>query len=284
MFMNYLSKPIVLYTVVSIFSAILLSMVISLFLPNENFFEKSTQYNVSKSSFTLAQAFNLESKQLPGSKAQTVETTGEYLLRDFVLNGIFVDGKDSLVIIKNAQSGVFLHLNEKHQGYTLVEVFMKKAKFQKGIHFYWCFLDPKDETAFKESPNAPREGSIATSKVRKTIARAMFEDIKYKNGTYYIPKDMIAQYTDLSAIAGTAAARPYMHGAQIMFQITYLSSQSVLYRLGFRKGDFITQVNKSNFKSITEPLKYFQNMKNIKKLSITVERVNQKKELKYEVY
>lgn len=285
MYMNYLSKPILYKVLLVIAVASFLSMATSFFLPQENLSPKAVSNNQVKASFNVAKAFQLELVQQKVSQTNVKkESSGAYLLKDFYLNGIFLDAENSLVIIKDSQSGIILRKNESHLDYTLVEIYGKKAKFKKGIHFYWSFLDPEDEKTFQESEALPSSDAGVLTAMRQTVARPMFEEIKFKDGQYYIPKEMLSNSAEMSKHFMTAGAQIYNINGNISFKITYVAPGSVFSKLGIQKNDFIIQANGESFKSVNDPIKFFQNIKNVKNVSLTVKRGNQTQELKYEVY
>ena len=285
MYMNYLSKTIVFKTLLIVTLASCLSVLVSFFLPNEKFLAAKIENNTLQYSFNVAQSFNLASpKKVQTTSSTTKEKSGAYLLKDFVLNGIFLNGEESLVIIKDVKGGIFLYLNESHLNYTLIEVYNKKAKFKKGVHFYWCFLDPNDEKEFQESEALASPDAGPLTEMRKTIARPMFEEIKFKDGQYYIPKEMLSNPAEMRKHFTSAGSRIHFVNGSISFQITYVAASSVFQKLGIKKNDFIIEANGEKFKTINDPIKFFQNIKNVKNLSLTIRRGNQTQELQYEIY
>ena len=160
--------------------------------------------------------------------------------------------------------------------------------FKKGINFYWSFLNPKEEQQF--ITNGPVNNTLETAttlsskKIKKTVSKSMFEDIKFKNGKYFIPKSVLNEFNDLGKIFSSISIRIYQNNNDIQFRIVYLAKTSVFYKLGLRRNDYITKTNNEKFKSANEPIKYFQDMKSLKQLSLTIKRNGQIKELRYEIY
>ena len=288
MFINYISKPIFLYTLLVALLGAFLSVLVAMFMPSDEYAQKSFIEVKDKTTFLLSSAFSLKKKQhIIVAKSTTPKaSSGEYILRDFVLTGLFIDGTESMAMIKDPKGGVFVYINTQHKGYTLIEVYPKKAKFKKGINIYWAFLNPKDEKAFEEVAGVEGDASKSkvTNAVRKTVVREMFEEIKYKDGTFYIPESMLEDMSNIMKHFSTIGIQIYDINGVISFKVNYLASSSVFAKLGLRKRDFITAVNGQKIKSVKEQMKFFQNIQNIKKLSISVKRGNQIKELKYEVY
>jgi len=261
-------------------------MMASFFLPKESFSSNSKSETKAQSSFEVSKAFNLASKKVV--KVDVVEqkpSSREFLLKEFAINGIFLDGNNSMVIAKDTSGGIFVHVGGEHKGYILDEVFLKKARFKKGADFFWSFLDPMDEKEFKESDSVPApQSSAVVSSVRETVAQDMFEDVIYKDGIYYIPKDMLSNKAGMMRHLTSAGAQVHDNSGVISFKISYLPKSSIFYKLGLRKGDFIVGANGAGFKSVNDPIEFFQTIDSVKSLSISIKRANESKELMYEVY
>ena len=289
MFMNLVSslikKPIVIYALFTVLLSAIFSLSSSFFLPSSGvFIENSTIKNNDKV-FDISYAFDLQTKEIKVAvKKSVVSRSSKVLvLKEFNIIGTFLSKDEEMVLIKDAKGGVFLSKGEVHKGYKLMNVYIKKAKFKKGIDYYWAFINALDEKEFLEN-KAETKSTVSSKTIKPTSSKKMFEEIKVKNGKYFIPKDMLEEYSDLSKIGRSVSAMVYNINGKMTFKVTRILSSSVFYKLGIRKNDFIIAINNQEIKSLTEPLKYFQNMQNIKQLSITVKRNNQKKELKYEVY
>ncbi|MDA3908587.1 MAG: PDZ domain-containing protein, partial [Sulfurimonas sp.] len=178
------------------------------------------------------------------------------------------------------------YLSDSHKGYKLIEIHQKKAKFQKGINYYWAFLNPDDEKGFKKNINPSNTGSTTnqSSSIKTTTAKKMFEEIKFKNGKYYIPQDLLHEYSDASKFATTIRVQVYSINNAISFKVTSIKPSSIFNKLGIKQGDMIVRMNNLPFTSPSQPIKLFQNLKNLKQLELTVQRHGKTKELKYEVY
>ena len=286
MFMKLLYKPLVRYSLLFSILGATLGMLVSLFLPNQDFSPMSTIKKETQITFNVAKAFNLEVEQKIKKNIVKKPISSEFLLTAFAINSIFISSDGNMVIVSNPKGGVFLSLNDSYKGYRLVEVCQKKAKFQKGINYYWAFLNPDDEKAFKKNSNTSNAGVVTnqSSNIRTTIAKNMFEKIKFKNGKYYIPRDLLDEYSNLKNIFSTIGIQVYSINNAISFKVSYISASSIFSKLGLRQGDMIVKMNNLPFKSASQPMKLFQNIKNLKQLKLTIQRYGKTKELKYEVY
>jgi len=282
MFMNIVSKPIVINTLFTLVLGACLSMLISFFLPHKSFSSTSKINETQESTFKLSKAFNLEQKKVAVQGVIKSQASQDFLLKDFAITGIFLDGIDSMVIVRDTKSGIFVYVHDSYKGYELVEVYLKKARFKKGVNYYWSFLDPHDEKGFTENPQG--NATAIKSKVRKTVAVDMFEDIKFKDGEYFIPKDMLTNPANINRYLSSIGALLYNINGVMSFKITYIAPNSVFRKMGLKKNDSIVAMDGKPFKSMTELLAFYKNIKSAKSLSLSIKRGNQNKELKYEVY
>ena len=286
--MNIVFKPFVLASLLTILLAVLLSQTVALLMPKSFIGYVATNEQKKSINFDIVNAFNIQNKPKPKKeviKKVAKQTSGVFLLKDFSISAVFLDGNESMVILRDG--GIFLALNEVHKGYRLIEVFPKKAKFKKGADIYIAFLSPKDEKNFQGVAKTTITESSTQSKrvkVTGTASKEMFENIKYKNGKYYIPQDMMKEYKNMNKIFSSIAIQAFNIDGYIKFKVTFIKPNSIFAKMGLRKYDYIQQVNNEDFKSISEPIKYFQNLENIKELSLTIKRGNKTKELKYEIF
>ncbi|WP_373035037.1 PDZ domain-containing protein [Sulfurimonas sp.] len=286
MFMKLLYKPLVRYSLLFSILGANLGMMVSLFLPNQDSSSKSIVENNTQTTFNVTKAFNLEVKQEIKKTVVQKSASAEFLLTDFAINSILLSANEDMVIASDPKGGVFLSLNDSYKNYKLIEIYQKKAKFQKGLNYYWAFLNPDDEKEFKKNPN-PSSTGVATnqsSNIRTTTAKKMFEEIKVKNGKYYIPQDMLYEYSDASKFASTIGVRIYNINNTISFKVIHIKASSIFNKLGIKQGDMIVKMNNLPFTSPSQPIKLFQNLKNLKQLKLTIQRQGKTKELKYEVY
>lgn len=286
MFMKLLYKPLVRFSLLFSLLGATLGLIVSSFLPNQDFSPKSIVENDIQSTFKVTKAFSLEIKQEEKKVVEQLSASAEFLLTDFAINSILLSTNEDMVIASDPKGGVFLYLNDSHKNYKLIEIYQKKAKFQKGINYYWAFLNPDDEKAFKGNPNPSSSGETtdSSSNITTTTAKKMFEDIKFKNGKYYIPKDMLHEYSDASKFASTIGVRVYSINNAISFKVTHIKASSIFNKLGIKQGDMIVKMNNLPFTSPSQPIKLFQNLKNLKQLELTIQSQGKTKELKYEVY
>ena len=283
MFINIISKPIITNTLFTVVLGALLSIAVSFVLPNRASVVIPTIAPTPQSSFDVAKAFHLQTKKVVRKKVIKQENSKEFLLKDFSITAILLDANQSIVIVRNAKNDAFVYLNGIYKGYKLVEVYSKKAKFKKGVNYYWSFLDPLDEKKFDTNPQND-SSSVVKSEARETVSVDMFEDIKFKNGVYFIPRTMLNDSASINRYMSSMGALLYNDNGVMSFKITYIAPNSIFHKLDIRKGDYIVAFNGKPFTSMQEPLAFYKNLSSVESLTLTVKRGNKKKELKYEVY
>lgn len=285
MFIKLISKPILLYTLLYAMLGATLSLALSLFLPSQSFLQKSHEENVKQSNFKVVKAFDMQiKKRIITKRVVKKEYSQIFLLKAFAITAIFTSKDEKMVMAKGTKGGVFIYLNKSYKGYKLVEVLPKKAKFKKGVNYYWSFLNPEDEKKFKKHAPTASTSTVDNSPVRDTVAVEMFEKVKFKNGKYFVPRSILNDFSNLGKIFSSISIQAYNINSIISYKVTRVRSSSLFSKLGIKYGDMIMAVNNKKFTSINEPLKLFANIKNVKQLSITVERSGKTKELKYEIY
>lgn len=286
--MNLLFKPFILNIFITILLAVFIDQIGGYFLSNNSIEFIADNKKITKIDFDISTAMNIKQKQTikVETKKAVQKSSGIFLLKDFSISATFLDGDDSLVIVRDSKGGIFVGINEFYKGYKLIEVFTAKAKFEKNKDIYFAFLTPKGEKSFKSvaKKTITLKSKNKKQAIRNTISRSMFEDVKYKNGKYYIPKDMMISYKNMDKIFREISIQARILNSKIKFKVNYVKPQSVFEKIGLRKNDYIVKINNNDFKSISEPIKYFQKLENITELSLTILRGNQTKELKYEVY
>ena len=285
--MNIIFKPSILIVFLVISLSFLASQITGLFLPNHFMQTQPVIISTADNKYNIAKNFNIiqKSKNKPVINTKKVKRHSEKLLKEFSLSSIFLDGKNSMVIVRDPKGGVFVYLENKHKGYTLKDVFLNKAKFSKNGDTYWGFLNPNDEKNFRSKIEAQKNNSLSKrEQITGTISKNMFEQIKYKNGKYYIPKDIIQEFSNLDRIFSNIAIHPQVVNGKIAFRLIRITKGSVFAEIGLHRGDLITKVNDESFSSIAGPMKYFNDIINMKELKLTIKRGKKFKELKYEVY
>jgi len=286
--MNLVFKSFNLYILLTIICAMLFAQILGLFLPN-NF---NTKYIIKEAKATnnniqISKLFGIVKKELPKNLKVIKSGRSQLKLRAFSISAIFLDGKYSEVIVRDAKGGIFLSVGDIHKGYRVKELFMDKVIFTKNGDEYYAFLSPDDEKAFKESIKKGQRYTALDSNRKDTtgtMAKKMFEDVKFKNGKYYIPKDLLLSYKNLKKIFSSISIQVFRTKGKSKFKVTRVASGSVFSKIGLKRGDFILKVNDEEMKTLTSPLKYFNNLDNIKNLKLTIERRTKLQELQYEIY
>jgi len=288
--MNIFFKPFFLGLYLTVSLAIMTSSIISILLTNNYIVVKENINNDAPIYIDAVSKLEIEEfKKVKEIKKKTIKIekkSGRYLLKEFSISGISFDGDDSMVIIRDTVSNNFLSIGESLKGYKLEEVYVTKAIFTKNGDEYYSFLSPDEEKEFKEISAVKGGNKVITTreKVTGSVAKSMFEDVEYKNGTYYIPQDTILDFKDLKKIFRSISIKAYNTSNNIKYKVLRVNPKSVFAKIGLQKDDYIIAIDNNKFKSVMEPIKYFNNLQNIKSMNLTIKRGKETKELKYEIF
>lgn len=286
--MNIVFKPFVLYSFLLFFVAFLAAQIAGVFLPSAFISVVDEKRSNHEMKMEVSSSFGVVAKAAPVvvQQKKVVKKSSQFLLKEFSISAIFLDGKFGEVIVRDRKSGVFVMIGKSYKGYKLERLFINKAVFVKNGDEYFAFLSPELEKEFQPSVAPKAKNGVVNTRVAVTgtAARAMFEDVKFKNGKYFIPKDILMSYKSMKKIFSSIAIQAHNSNGEISFKVRRVVPGSIFAKIGLKRDDYITQIDNEKFKSISEPLKYFNKLDELKSLSITIKRGNETKELVYEVF
>ncbi|RLA84574.1 MAG: hypothetical protein DRG78_01060 [Epsilonproteobacteria bacterium] len=287
--MNLIFKPFVFNVLIAVSAALFLSQIAGYFIKSYPDTYISKDMSIKDKKFDIVSTLNIvKNKAVSKTTKKKNGPSNRFLLKAFSISGIILDDTNSMTIIRDKSGGKFMQVGETHKGYKLNKIYAQKVIFKKNNNLYFAFLTPDGEKSFKSlsSNSADRTNISKREETTGTVSRAMFNEIKYKKGKYFMPRDLLLEYTTLDKIFSGISIQAQSVNGKLQFKIMYISSNSVFKKMGLRAFDYIVKINGEDFKSVTEPIKYFQNLKNIKALSLTIQRGKKKelKELKYEIY
>jgi type II secretion system protein C len=202
-----------------------------------------------------------EEKKKP-IKVKKIEPVFE--LKNVTLNGIYLSGKDSMIVLENNRRKTFiLNLGEYYKGYKLYQVYPKKAVFKRDGNNYELYLGGKKQ----EEENKKFQNSIEEASV-KTVKKGKIE--------HYIK--------NFSDIWKNISIEPVFEGKQIRgYKITNIKKGSDFYNLGFRKNDKIVSVNGRNLYSDADAFYFYKHINEFDSLNITFIRNGEEKNIEFNI-
>lgn len=202
------------------------------------------------------------------------------LLKEFVLKGT-ITGSINAAIIDHKGKGEYVFLDTDYEGYVLDDVTNEKAVFKKSGTLYNLYL-------YEENGNT----AVATQSVGaedkpkvEIKSQEMFDMIKHKDGSYFIPRALVKEYLQLETIfTQIKVMGTFSNDVFDGFIIQNVHPAGIFARLGLRIGDQIKKVNDKPLKNMQEPFEYFNRLDAVDRLKLSIIRKNKEEELTYEMY
>lgn len=165
---------------------------------------------------------------------------------------------------KSNQMSYILSSGEQIDGYTLFKLFKDYVIFQKDKKEYKLEIVDKELNNYEESK---------------------IEDFKTKDNGAVVNRAYLNSYvTNMDKIWNNIAINEIMNGDKIDgFKIEKINKDSVFGKLGLKEGDIIKSVNNNVLSSYGDAFRVYNDIGNIKYLSIEVLRNNELVELSYEI-
>jgi type II secretion system protein C len=185
-------------------------------------------------------------------------------LKDVTLNGIYLSGKDSMIVLEDRNKKTFmLNLGEYYKGYRLYQVYPKKVVFKRDGNNYELYLGGK-KTKTEEQ------------KVKQVIQDVPLKVVKKEKIQHYIK--------NFADIWKNISIDPVFQGQQIKgYKITDIKKGSDFYNLGFRKNDVIIAVNGKDLYSDADAFYFYKHINEFDSLNITFLRDGEEKNIEFNI-
>lgn len=263
---NRLPKHLLIKLVLMLLSALLISEILRLFLPqagrsyqNHDPFIARHYYRFSDAFFNMKQSSNL-----PHSAQREKSYTP---LTEWSLKALYHEGKRGFIVALIQGKKHFISLGESLNGYRLVNIHKKEAILQRNGVEYALSLKVQSPQSIQNSAQSIEKANIQELKqgiVRRTDINNYMAD----------PRSI---WENISITLGRE------HGKIVGFYVKYVKPQSVFDHLGLKSGDIIVEANGVEMKSIRAAQNLYKHIDEIDQLSLKVKRNQEIKELHYEI-
>ena len=207
--------------------------------------------------------------------AQSAESINNMLLK-----GLYGNKSRAFVIIAmKAKPKVteILSIGEVFHGYTLKEVSLKSAIFDRNGRDYILYLEnaPKKSNSFIKKVAPKKYPKKVKPKTASPIASSSRE-VRREDISYYANNpDKIWQDISINEV---------MDGKTIKgFKVTRINSISIFAMLGLKRGDLIISANNVELKTYRDVIGIYEKINDLDTVQIIVIRNNQEMELVYEI-
>ncbi|NOQ29867.1 MAG: hypothetical protein GQ570_01965 [Helicobacteraceae bacterium] len=280
--------PKVFSFLVAVLVALIIDVTIGFFLPKSPPVIEIETEKKANISFNVITKLGIISKEVVVTKQSIELSDNNLILTAFKMSAFYIKGKRKFIMIKDGAKSKLIDLDEVYKGYKLVDVFPYRAKFLKANVTYWLYMNSDEAKGHIEKEAAQKSENIKKQMVADIKRQnVMFEKIKFKDGTYFIPQTIMSEFNDLSKIfrdISLQSIRNTKGNRKLKYKIRRLRAGSVFSKLGLRKGDFITQIDGKILGGDADAFKLFNNMSSLEHISITVKRGAKEQELKYEIF
>jgi len=219
----------------------------------------------------------------PLSKHTSTTKRKRYTIRDLKLIAVYHDSENNIAVIQNRGKSIVMVEGDTIHGFTLKQVDIDSAIFEKDNKEYQLKLPNKIIGGYSKEPSFPsnRTDNPPIHKKKYEIHKNLYENshkvqIDRENIESYMQNmDKIWKNISLSDIR--------KDGRVIGFRVRYIKRGSLFEKLGLRRGDKIVAINGEEIRDYSIPMRIFKDINDIDSLTLTVERRGKRVELNYEI-
>ncbi len=232
---------------------------------------KSKEQNEYMSYYNLFLANKFFTK--PDIKNQNIPIEAEKL-DDLKLKATYISGNSSFIIVEDEHGTDFVYINESFKGYKLTHIFDLKAVFSKNGETYEIVIDEIKEQDRDYFINEIEGGEIPMHKdVDMVILEEPIGVTKQELDSYMRNPNKIWRNIRVQEIR--------KDGQIDGFRVNYVKKSSFFDKSGLKSGDIIKAIDGKEIKSLADVMKYYNNIRNLDSLSLTILRGKEEIELSF---
>jgi general secretion pathway protein C len=198
-------------------------------------------------------------------------------MKGYKLLGLYNSEKALVVTVSKGKKTNVLAKGEKVNGFKLISAGRNFAIFQKNNEEFKLSLEDKTNS---KAVASSRKSKNTTLKTNKKDNNSIVE----KDGIKQIPKTLLTSYTkDMDKIWKDIGLAQYKkNGKAAGFKVNFVRKGSDMEKLGIKRGDVLTAVNAEPL-NLSSAMGFFNDIKNLEDLTLTVDRNGKSKDLEYEI-
>ncbi len=193
-------------------------------------------------------------------------------IKDIKLKGTYLENENSFIVIEDHLGTTFLHKGEKYVGYTLIEIYDNRAVFDKnGVH-YDVVIDEesRNKRAFSKGSTNAKESAQEGMEPFEPVTISHQEVESYIKNPNKIWKNIrIQEIRKNGRIDG--------------FRVNYVKKGSFFDISGLKSGDVIKGIDGNEIKSLSDVMKYYNNINNLDGLTLSILRGDSEIELEFSI-
>ncbi len=267
---NKLLKNFVVYLLLPFAIVKLIYTVVAfLFLSKDDIVSKNPQ------NLSYHYSLNLSGKILEtGSRKPVIaQVQASNRIKDVKLKGTYIEGDNSFIVIEDRLGTTFLHKDEKYAGYTLIEIYDNRAVFDKnGVHY---------DVVIDEEDNSKRRSPPIASVNSQNIDHGEMESFEPAVISH---QDVDSYIKDPNKIWKNIRIQELRKNGKIDgFRVNYVKKGSFFDTAGLKSGDVIKGIDGNEIKSLSDVMKYYNNINNLDGLTLSILRGDSEIELEFSI-
>jgi len=206
---------------------------------------------------------------------QQIEATNR--IKDIKLKGTYLDGDQSFIVVEDQLGTTFLYKGDRYVGYVLKEIYDGRAIFEKNGKNYDLVIE---EDNGKNHPSG-RTGNFVSGGNTATAGGKSGESFE----PVTVTRDEIDSYIkNPNKIWRNIRIQEIRRNGQIDgFRVNYVKKGSFFDQSGLKSGDIIKAIDGSEIRSLSDVMRYYNDIKNLDGLSLTVLRGGNEVELEFNI-
>ncbi len=205
---------------------------------------------------------------------QKVQIEATNRIKDIKLKGTYLDDVNSFIVIEDHLGTTFLYKGDRYVGYTLKEIYDSRAIFEKAGKNYDLVIDEDDHKPMKQSHNiGGMEKNSYTNESQESFAPVS------------VPREEVNSYIkNPNKIWQNIRIQELRKNGRIDgFRVNYVKKGSFFDTSGLKSGDIIKSIDGNEIHSLSDVMKYYNNINNLDGLALTVQRGENMVDLEFNI-
>ena len=243
------------------------------------FLQKDNVVKPKRGSLSYHFSMNIGHKILPTVTKQPVvqqiEATNR--IKDIKLKGTYLEGDQSFIVVEDQLGTTFLYKGDRYVGYMLKAIYDGRAIFEKNGKNYDLVIEEDNG----KQHTSGRTGNVVAGENTATPGSNSGESFE----PVTVTRDEIDSYIkNPNKIWRNIRIQEIRRNGQIDgFRVNYVKKGSFFDQSGLKSGDVIKAIDGSEIRSLSDVMRYYNNIKNLDGLSLTVLRGGNEVELEFNI-
>ncbi len=195
-------------------------------------------------------------------------------IKDITLKGTYLEGVNSFIVIEDQLGTTFLYKGDRYMGYVLKEIYDNRAVFEKNGKHYDLVIEEKSDSSKKSGSSTSGTSSYSGGNTNEES----FAPVA-------VTRDEVQSYIqNPNKIWRNIRIQEMRKNGQIDgFRVNYVKKGSFFDQAGLKSGDVIKAIDGSEIRTLSDVMRYYNNINNLDGLTLTVLRGGQEIDLEFNI-